>query len=545
MFFLFWFVFFSCSGKEIPETIEGNLAVFPLPEVMHAGNGFITIDDHTRILTDSTAFPYFNPFTVFNQVFQKKSGYPLSFIHTKTAWKDSTHLIKVTVVYDFADKESYKLKIQPSGILITASSELGVFYAMQTLRQIMRLDAVSDASGERRQWSIPLVDIEDGPRFSYRGMHLDVSRHMMPIEFIKKYIDLLAYYKMNYFHWHLTDDQGWRIEIKRYPKLQEIGAWRDETLIGKLGEQPARYDSTRYGGYYTQDEIRDIVTYASERAVTVIPEIEMPGHSLAALAAYPELACTSGPFKTATTWGVFDDVFCPTDSTFAFLQNVLDEVLTLFPSKYVHIGGDEVRKKSWEQSDDCKRLMKEKELKDAKELQSYFIHRIEKYLNSKGKTIIGWDEILEGGLAPNAVVMSWRGMKGGIAAAKAGHDVIMTPGTHCYFDHYQEDPDHEPLAIGGFLPLEKVYSFNPLPDSFSVEEAKHILGAQGNLWTEYISTPEQVEYMAYPRAIALAEVLWTPVERRNWAEFRDRLAKHKDRLDGMKVNYARHFLEEK
>src|SRR4030095_6565101 len=370
-------------------------------------------------------------------------------------------------------------------------------------------------------------------------MHLDVGRHFMPVEFVKKYIDLLAYYKMNYFHWHLTEDQGWRIEIKKYPKLQEIAAWRDETLIGHYSDQPVQYDGLRYGGYYTQEEIKDVVKYAEDRFVTIIPEIEMPGHSQAALAAYPELACTPGPFKVATSWGVFEDVFCPYDTTFSFLQDVLDEVVSLFPSKYIHIGGDECPKTRWEHSAFCQALMKKEGLKNTHELQSYFIQRIEKYLNSKGKSIIGWDEILEGGLAPDATVMSWRGMQGGIDAAKAGHDVIMTPGDYCYFDRYQSEPSEEPLAIGGLLKLEKVYAFDPVPAELSSDEARHILGGQGNVWTEYIDTPEKVEYMVYPRAIALAEVLWTPSARKSWLDFTKRLTQHLDRLDGMHVNYAK------
>ncbi|HZV70954.1 MAG TPA: beta-N-acetylhexosaminidase [Saprospiraceae bacterium] len=530
----------GCSGlsSSQTETIEGNLAIAPLPSAMEAGTGFFLINEKVKILTNTKNFPHFDPFKVFNEVFEKKSGYALSFLHDKAALKDSSQLIKVSFVFNTSNPEAYSLRVKSSGILITAGSELGVFYAFQTLRQIMRLDAVPDAKGSQRSWSVPYVDITDEPRFSYRGMHLDVSRHFFPVEFVKKYIDLLAYYKMNYFHWHLTDDQGWRVEIKKYPKLQEIAAYRDETLIGRFGEKPPRYDSTRYGGYYTQDQIKDVVKYASDRAVTIVPEIEMPGHSLAALAAYPELACTSGPFKVATTWGVFNDVYCPEDSTFAFLENVLDEVLTLFPSKYVHIGGDECPKTRWGQSQFCQNLMKDEGLKTANELQSYFIQRIEKYLNSKGKTVIGWDEILEGGIAPNATVMSWRGIKGGIEAAKAGHNVVMTPGDYCYFDHYQGDRATEPLAIGGFTSVEKVYSFDPVPAELSETEAKHILGAQGNVWTEYIDTPEKAEYMAYPRAVALSEVLWTRSSRRDWKEFSPRLAKHLERLDGLNVNYA-------
>lgn len=530
----------SCQNTSSrTETIEGNLSIVPLPSDMKQREGMFVMDDKMKILTNTKNFPHFNPFKVFNEVFEKKSGYGLPYLHDKAALKDSSHLIKVTLVYNNYNKEAYNLKIGKTGILISAGTELGVFYALQTLRQIMRMDAVPDANGTQRLWSLPLVDISDEPRFTYRGMHLDVSRHFMPVDFIKKYIDLLAFYKMNYFHWHLTDDQGWRVEIKKYPKLQSIAAYRNETLVGRFGDEPVKYDGTKYGGYYTQDQIKDIVSYAADRAVTIIPEIEMPGHSMSALAAYPELACTKGPFDVATTWGVFDDVYCPSDTTFTFLENVLDEVLVLFPSPYIHIGGDECPKESWKKSTFCQALMKKEGLKNENELQSYFVQRIEKYLNTKGKTIIGWDEILEGGVAPNATVMSWRGMQGGIDAAKAGHDVIMTPGDYCYFDHYQGDRATEPLAIGGFTPLEKVYEFNPVPSELTAVEAKHILGAQGNVWTEYIDSPEKVEYMAYPRAIALAEVLWTPLEKRNWTEFSARLTQNLDRLDGMEVKYAK------
>ena len=536
------FVCIGCKSKSASsEIIEGNLAILPLPASMTPSNGHFLINEKIKFLTDSSKFSNYNPFKVFNEVFEKKSGYAIPFHYQKGTLKDSANLITVILVLNSNNSESYSLKIEASGIFIAAGSELGVFYALQSLRQIMRLDAVDDYSGTQRHWSVPTVAITDAPRFAYRGMHFDVCRHFMPVEFVKKYIDLLAFYKMNRFHWHLTDDQGWRIEIKKYPKLQEIAAWRDATLIGHYTDRPVRYDSTRYGGFYTQEEIKEVVAYASSRAVTIIPEIEMPGHAQAALSAYPELACTPGPFKAATSWGVFEDVFCPTEETFTFLQNVLDEVIALFPSPYIHIGGDECPKTRWEQSEFCRDLMKKEGLKNTHELQSYFIQRIEKYLNSKGKNIIGWDEILEGGLAPNATVMSWRGMQGGIDAARSGHDVIMSPGPPCYFDAFQSDPSEEPLAIGGLTTLENVYSFEPIPAELTSTEAKHILGGQGNLWTEYISTPEKAEYMAYPRAIALAEVLWTPVARKSWPDFTSRLHQHFDRLDGMHVNYAKHL----
>ncbi|MBP6679596.1 MAG: family 20 glycosylhydrolase, partial [Saprospiraceae bacterium] len=521
------------------ELVKGNLMIAPLPVSMEVQQGSFVIGPDTWIMMGSFNTFSFDPTRAFKEVFKKKSGYTINEPKNVVPRPSAVTSIITVNASDLIHKEGYNLKVNANGIIITASTDQGVFYAFQTLRQMMRMDALPDAKGVQRNWEIPAVEITDYPQFAYRGLHLDVCRHFMPLDFVKKYIDLLAYYKMNRFHWHLTDDQGWRIEIRQYPKLQEIAAWRDETLIGHYRETPDRYDGTRHGGYYTQEEIREVVAYAAGLGVTIIPEIEMPGHALAALSAYPELACTPGPFKSATTWGVFDDVMCPNEETFTFLQNVLDEVMALFPSPYIHIGGDECPKTRWKESDFCQELMESEGLKDEHELQSYFIQRIEKYVNSKGRSIIGWDEILEGGLAPNATVMSWRGVSGGIEAAKAGHDVIMTPGTHCYFDHYQADPAFEPLAIGGLTTLEKVYSFNPVPSKLTSKEAKHILGAQANLWTEYIDSPAKAEYMAYPRAIALAEALWTPASRKDWKGFVQRLDQHLERLDGMKVNYAK------
>jgi hexosaminidase len=433
--------------------------------------------------------------------------------------------------------EGYKLVVDEKGVSLTAATGAGLFYGMQTLLQLI------PENGK----TVPYVTITDQPRFAYRGLHLDVSRHMFPPEFIKKYIDLLAHHKFNRFHWHLTEDQGWRIEIKKYPKLQEIAAYRKETVIGHARDadpkNPKDFDGKRYGGYYTQEEVKDIIKYAADRYVTIIPEIEMPGHALAALSAYPELGCTGGPYQAATTFGVFDDVFCAgKEETFTFLEGVLDEVITLFPSKYIHIGGDECPKDKWETCPHCKKRMAAEKRKNTHELQSYFIQRIEKYINSKDRQIIGWDEILEGGLAPNATVMSWRGEEGGIAAAKQGHDVIMTPTGWCYFDYYQDTTsENEPLAIGGYLPVSKVYSYEPIPAVLTADEAKHILGVQANLWTEYIPTPEHVEYMMYPRACAIAEVAWTAKENRNYEDFLTRLDTHFKHLDAWDVHYAKHL----
>ena len=344
-------------------------------------------------------------------------------------------------------------------------------------------------------------------------------------------------YKMNTFHWHLTDDQGWRIEIKKYPKLTEIGAYRNGSMVGHYSDQ--KFDDKRYGGFYTQDDIKEIVAYANQRHITVVPEIEMPGHAVAALAAYPEYSCTGGPFEVGKIWGVLDDVFCPKDETFTFLENILSEVIDLFPSKYIHIGGDECPKVRWKACPKCQQRMKTENLKDEHELQSYFIQRIEKFVNAKGRKIIGWDEILEGGLAPNAAVMSWRGTEGGIAAAKEKHYVVMSPGSHCYFDHYQGEPKNEPIAFGGYTPVEKVYSFNPTPKELSADEAQYILGAQANLWTEYIETPSHVEYMIFPRMLALSEVVWGTSNPEKLADFQNRMIQHFDIFDKKGINYSK------
>jgi len=425
---------------------------------------------------------------------------------------------------------AYSLDADPTRINIIAF-EQGEFYAIQTLAQLLPIHPAAKVE-------IPAVKIFDVPRFPYRGMHLDVARHFMPVEFVKKYIDLMSQYKFNYFHWHLTEDQGWRIEIKKYPRLTEIGSKRSET-VKERNLTPYIGDGIPHGGFYTQKEIKDVVAYARERHITVIPEIELPGHASAALAAYPQFGCKKDyQYKVQTTWGIFKEVYCPTEETFKFLEDVLDETIKLFPdSPYIHIGGDEVLKDHWKESAFVQELKKRENLKDEHEVQSYFVRRIEKFINSKGKKMIGWDEILEGGLAPNATVMSWRGMKGGIEAAKSKHDVIMTPTDFVYFDYGQGDPAYEPLNIGSYVPLEKVYSFEPVPKELTAEEAKYIIGGQANIWTEYMKTPAHVEYMAFPRMLALSEVLWSRVEDRNYADFQSRLSAHLPYLDKQNVNY--------
>lgn len=446
-------------------------------------------------------------------------------------------MVVLNTTQDNSDK--YELNISKTKITISGN-EKNIFYGIQTLIQLLESSNTKHQT-PNKNLTLPQLTITDYPRFQYRGMHLDVGRHFFPVSFVKKYIDYLAAYKFNTFHWHLTEDQGWRIEIKKYPNLTKTGAYRNGTIIGHY---PGKgNDGLKYGGFYTQEEIKEVVKYAADRYITVIPEIEMPGHSLAALASYPFLGCTKGPYKPAETWGVFDDVYCAgNDSTFTFLQGVLDEVLQLFPSKYIHIGGDECPKERWKSCTDCQARIKKENLKDEHELQSYFIQRMEKYLNSKGRKIIGWDEILEGGLAPNATVMSWRGEEGGIEAAKQNHDVIMTPGGWCYFDHSQSK-NEDSLTIGGYTSLEKVYGYEPIPASLSAEQAKHVLGAQGNVWTEYMKNPSKVEYMIFPRLMALSEVLWTPKEKRNWKDFERRLPYLFDRLEKQKINYSKAYYD--
>lgn len=431
--------------------------------------------------------------------------------------------------------EGYKLSVNPERIILSANAPAGVFYAMQSLKQLLPVDY------ETQVLEIQSQEIVDKPRFSWRGNMLDVSRHYFPLSFLKKYIDLLASYKINTFHWHLTDDQGWRIEIKKYPLLTEIGHWRDETMVGHYRNGKGM-DGIGYGGFYTQEQCRELVRYAAERYITIVPEIEMPGHSSAALASYPWLGCTGGPYEVKGTWGIHKDVYCAgKEETFRFLQDVLDEVMAIFPSRYIHVGGDECPKDAWEKCEACQQRMKEVGCTNEHELQSWFITRMDKYLSTKGRRLVGWDEILEGGLAPEATVMSWRGIKGGIVAAKQHHDVVMSPTSHMYLDYYQsQDKENEPLAIGGYLPVEKVYSYEPVPEELTADEAQHILGLQTNLWTEYIPNTRKVEYMLLPRLQAEAEVAWTPAEKKDLEDFLQRLLIDYKRLDRMGVNYRNH-----
>ncbi len=505
---------------------SGEINIIPKPNSINGKNGHFTIDRKTTLVATNDTERRLAEHL--NTILAKDLGFTVR-IDKNTRGSNEVIFYETT----FGERlrpNKYLLIVQPKGISLSGSEE-GLFYAIQSLRQMLPV-----AKGNK--FRLPAVEIEDGPRFQYRGMHLDIARHFQPVEFVKRYIDLMSQYKFNTFHWHLTDDQGWRIEIKRYPKLTEIGSTRPET-VKERNLSPYIGDGIPHGGFYTQEQIKDVVKYAKERYITVIPEIELPGHASAALAAYPELGCKADyKYKVQTTWGIFKETFCPTETTFKFLEDVLDETIKLFPdSPYIHIGGDEVLKDHWKESAFVQELKQKENLKDEHEVQSYFVRRIEKFVNSKGKKIIGWDEILEGGVAPNATIMSWRGMKGGIEAAKAKHDVIMTPTDFVYFDYGQGDPAYEPLNIGSYVPLEKVYSFEPVPSELTAEEAKYIIGGQANIWTEYIKTPSHVEYMAFPRMLALSEVLWSQKEHRNYADFLRRLNAQLPSLDRQGVNY--------
>jgi hexosaminidase len=515
-------LFFSCSQETIQQK---EIGIIPKPLFQELDKGVFIMDEKVLLVSDPKLSEVSDYFKIYLE-----ENYQIEFNAQKGIKK-----IIFTINDTIPNEEGYELKIEEKNIFIESKNARGAFYAVQSLIQLLPLPS------DLNSFKIPCLRIKDQPQFTYRGMHLDVGRHFFSVDFIKKYIDLMAKLKMNTFHWHLTEDQGWRIEIKKYPKLQKIAAYRKETLIGHYNNQPHQFDGKPYGGFYTQEQIKEVVAYALTRQVTIIPEIEMPGHSQAAIAAYPELGCSGKQVEVATKWGVFDEVYCPKESTFKFLEDVIDEVVALFPGKYIHIGGDEAPKTNWKNCEYCQKLIKKEGLEDEHGLQSYFITRMEKYINSKGRQIIGWDEILEGGLAPNATVMSWRGTKGAVQAAKERHDVILTPGSHCYFDHYQSENENEPLAIGGFLPLEKVYHFNPIPKELTDKEATYVLGAQGNVWTEYMQTEKQVEYMAFPRAIALSEVLWSSPEHKNYSDFIHRLEQYQIKLDQLEVNYANHI----
>ncbi len=520
-----------------PLPAQGSpISIIPEPVSMKVRRTFFTLSPGTAINTDRASAALGRQLA---GMLVPATGYPLP-VRVGEAPAANQIVIRHDASLMRLGPEGYLLEVTPARVSIRAPAPAGIFYAFQTVRQLLPIDIFRDARLDHATWTIPAVLIEDYPRFPWRGAHLDVCRHFMPKEFVKKYLDLMALHKLNSFHWHLTEDQGWRIEIRKYPQLTEIGGWRKETLVGRYDEDSTKwvFDGVRHGGYYTQDDVREIVAYAQDRFINVVPEIEMPGHSQAAIAAYPELGNTGRPLDVMTWWGVSENILNPSEKTIGFMEDVLTEVLGLFPGKFIHTGGDEADKTQWKASAEVQARIRELGLKNEEELQGYFTRSIDAWLASKGRRLVGWDEILEGGLAPGAVVMSWRGEDGGIAAARAGHDVVMAPGHSTYFDHYQsQNRDSEPLAIGGFLPLDTVYAYDPVPAVLDAQAAKHILGAQGQVWTEYIQNPKQVEYMAYPRTCALAEVLWTPKARKNFTDFTARLETHLQRLTILDVNF--------
>ncbi|MBF6596843.1 MAG: family 20 glycosylhydrolase [Fermentimonas sp.] len=527
----------SCNMEGKSSSIA-NYEVIPLP------NEINLLDGEAFILTAQTKIVYSEG----NDMMHRNAKFMAEYLNIATGLKlalsndlQTPNAIILSTGLESDNLEAYTINVNSENITINGATEAGVFYGIQTIRKATPVEKVGSVN-------YTAVSIIDEPRFGYRGVSLDVARHFQPVEFVKKYIDLLALHNVNRFHWHLTDDQGWRIEIDSFPGLTEVGSMRDETVIGRNSDE---YDGTPHGGYYTKDELIEVVEYAKERYITIIPEVDLPGHMLAALTAYPELGCTGGPYHVIGEWGVFDDILCAgKEETFVFLEAVLTEVMEIFPSELIHIGGDEAPKTRWEECPLCQARIKELGLTDKDGynaehyLQSYVTGRVEKFLNENGRKIIGWDEILEGKLAPNATVMSWRGMEGGIQAAKMGHDVIMTPTTYSYFDYYQaQNIDEEPFGIGGYLPLEQVYSFEPAPDILNEEEKKHILGPQANLWTEYIKEPEHVEYMVLPRLAAMSEVQWMDADKKDYEEFLERLPRLISHYNKLDYNYATHVFD--
>ena len=507
-----------------------EIILFPRPRSLVRNVGSFTLDSDTVIRAQDG-----NLGEMLANYLRPATGFPLPVGSTGDT-VNSRNVIRLVEGQDLDSPEAYRLAASSDEVVLSASAPAGFMHGFQTLRQLLPPQILGAERADGIDWRIPALKISDAPAFGWRGLHLDVGRHMFPLAFIKKFIDLLAFYKFNTFHWHLTEDQGWRIEIEKYPRLTEVGAYRTETCLPRNRRQ---FDGAPYGGFYTQEQIREVVAYAGERSITVVPEIELPGHSLAALTAYPELGCVGKDYQVRTSWGIDENIYCAgNDDVFTFLKDVFGEVLELFPSEFIHVGGDEAPKKRWKRCPACQARIKAEDLKDEDELQSWFVRQFDSWLGERGRRLVGWDEILEGGLAPNATVMSWRGSDGGIAAANAGHDVVMTPTTYCYLDYYQaEDFDSEPPALPRYLPLRKVYDFVVVPDEIDADKKQHILGGQGNLWTEYIPTTDHLEYMAYPRAIALAEVLWKHPEQRDYGAFLVRLKGHLPRLDALGVNY--------
>ncbi|GHT10369.1 hypothetical protein AGMMS4956_01600 [Bacteroidia bacterium] len=509
--------------------------IIPLPQKCTLQAGEFVVKAKTKIVLNPNNAQMQKAVTVMKDLLKTAAGFALPVSKKAT----DRNVIICTLNPNLKHDEAYKLWVQKDKITIEAKTPHGVFYAMQTLRQLLPPAIEKKTVQSAVKWTIPCLEIEDAPRYNYRGLHLDVGRHFMTQQEVMRYIDLLAYHKMNIFHWHLTDDQGWRIEIKKYPKLTKVGAWREQTKertgeLDSAGKYIAHWDNRPHGGFYTQAEVKEVIAYAQKRFVTVIPEIDMPGHSLAALAAYPKFSCSGGPFRVEGQWGIFEDIFCAgQDATFAFLEDILTEIIAIFPSPYIHIGGDEVPKTRWERCHACQTRMKELGIKGEHQLQSYFITRISMFLAAKGKSVIGWDEVLEGGLAPDVIVMSWRGIEGGIEAAEMQHNVIMTPRQYVYLDYAQD----EASPAKRVLPLQKTYSYDPTPVELTPEEAQYILGVQGNVWTEHIPTFERVLYMAFPRAAAIAEVGWTQKEQKNFDNFKLRLQQIAAHYDAMGIQY--------
>ena len=534
----------------LQSSAQENISIIPKPAGMKMLEGTAYLDKHTRIVLQGSGLEGIAAYL--NDYLQRYYGFSLQVVNAESGPN------AIFLNYERLDhpiKGAYIMKAGPKGIYIGGDNVEGVFYAIQTLIQLLPV--------ERRQvLDLPYLEISDKPRFGYRGMHLDVARHIAPVSFIREFIDYMALHKLNVLHWHLTDDQGWRIEIKKYPKLTETGAWRNGSIIGRY--PGSGNNNTRYGGFYTQAEIREVVAYAARRHITVVPEIELPGHSSAAIAAYPALSCFPGEktvipermVSVATrnaqkagavkmvqeTWGVFDDILCPSDFTFNFLYDVFDEVTALFPSTYIHIGADECPLDAWKKSESCRQILKENKLKDEHALMGYFIGKIRDHLHAKGRRIIGWDEVLDADPPADAVVMSWRGDAGGLKAARAGHDVIMTPNSPLYFDHTQS-MNEDSVTFGGYNPIENVYNYEPVPDGLDELAGKHILGAQANVWTEYITNTAKLEYMVFPRMAALSEILWSSKEKRNFADFEKRLPAQFDRYAFIGVNVSKAYYD--
>jgi hexosaminidase len=531
-------IVFSLPALKILGGGGSRFAIVPQPQTIRPLHGSFRLGPETGILVDPASR---DTGEYLAERLRRSTGYPLPVRLVATAGATLGDILFTTnSPPPGLGTEGYELEVSSDSVTVRAPASAGLFYGVQSLLQLLPPEIFSSQPVPGRSWSIPCCDIQDAPRFAWRGFMLDVSRHFFTKAEVERVLDAMALHKLNVFHWHLTDDQGWRIEIKKYPRLNEIGAWRKGIGFGLDPKASTAYGPDgRYGGYYTQDDIREVVAYAQARHITIVPEIEMPGHSVAALAAYPEFSCSGGPYSTDPVMGSRAGIYCPgKEETFTFLENVLSEVCGLFPGKYIHIGGDEVVKENWRDCSRCQALIRREGLKNEQELQSYFIHRIAAFLQAHGRQAVGWSEIREGGLPAGAVLMDWSG--GGIAAATNGHDVVMCPNEYCYFDYYQSrDREAEPPASGAYLPLEKVYAFDPIPAGLGPRYVPHILGPQANLWTEYIPSLKQAEYMMFPRLCAMAEVAWSPAAERNGEDFRRRLHRHLARLNELGMTYRK------